>query len=240
MREPFHVERRVTDRLLEERPGVAEEIFGRRSDLATRFVEHLASTGIERGLLGPRELPRLWTRHVLNCAVVAELLPAGADVVDVGSGAGLPGIALSLARPDVHVTLVEPLERRVAWLQEVVDDLGLPVRIMRARAEDLAGEVRAPVVTARAVAGLPRLLEWGLPLVAPDGVLLAIKGRSAGKELAAATPALRRFRADSWDVVECGVSLTVPTTVVRVRVGREPVTLGGQRSHRRAARKDRR
>ena len=230
----------MTDGLLEERPEVAEEIFGPRTALATRFVEHLASTGVERGLLGPRELPRLWTRHVLNCAVVAELLPAAADVADIGSGAGLPGIALSLARSDVRVTLVEPLERRVTWLQEVVEDLDLPVRVVRARAEDVAGEVQASVVTARAVAALPRLLEWSLPLVAPAGVLLAIKGRSAREELAAATPALRRFGADSWDIVQCGVSLTVPTTVVRVRVGPEAATLGRQRSHRRATRKDRR
>lgn len=231
----------MSDAVLERRPGVAEEIFGDRVERATRFVEHLASTGVDRGLLGPRELPRLWTRHVLNCAVVAELVPSEADVLDIGSGAGLPGIALSLARPDVSVTLVEPLERRVHWLEEVVDDLGLQVRVIRARAEDLAGEAHASIVTARAVAALPRLVEWGLPLVAPTGALLAIKGRSAREELAAATPVMRRLGAESWEIVECGVSLTVPTTVVRVRVGPgRAATPGRPRTRRRTTRRDRR
>ena len=108
-------------------PPAAVEVFGTRLDLARRYAEHLAGTGVERGLIGPREAPRLWERHVLNCAVVAELVPSGARLVDVGLGAGLPGIPLALARPDLQVVLVEPLARRVAWLAEVVADLGLPL-----------------------------------------------------------------------------------------------------------------
>lgn len=226
---------------MEQPPDAVREVFGPRTGLAARFVDHLASTGVERGLLGPREVPRLWSRHVLNCAVVSELVPADADVVDVGSGAGLPGVALALARPDAHVTLVEPLERRVMWLEQVVADLGLDVRVVRARAEDVVGEVRASVVTARAVAPLPRLAEWGLPLLAPRGALLAIKGRTAADELTTAVPTLRRLGAEKWDVVQCGVSLSVPTTVVRVRVGADPPGAArGQRSGRRTARRERR
>ena len=127
----------------------AEAVFGDRFALAERFVEHLATSGIERGLLGPREVPRLWGRHVLNCAVVAELIGNGKSVCDVGSGAGLPGIALAIARPDLSLVLVEPLERRVAWLNEVVEDLGLDnVSVHRARAEQAVKSVDVDVVTA--------------------------------------------------------------------------------------------
>lgn len=204
---------------VEPAPAAASTVFGARLPVAERFVEHLATTAVEWGLLGPRELPRLWNRHVLNCAVLAELVPEGVAVVDLGSGAGLPGIALAVARPDLRITLVEPLERRVAWLESVVADLGLDVVVRRARAEDLHGELAAPVVTARAVAPLRRLAEWGLPLVEPGGELLAIKGRTARDELDAARPALSRLGAAGADVVECGADLLqTPTTVVRVRV----------------------
>ncbi len=194
-------------------------VFGEEGvELAERFTVHLATSGVERGLLGPREVPRLWTRHVLNCAVLGELIPADAGVIDVGSGAGLPGIALAIARPDLAVTLVEPLERRTSWLLEVVEDLGLDVQVVRARAEEVAGSVRAQVVTARAVAALDKLARWTLPLVRPGGAVLAIKGRSAGDELAAARPALRRLGVVESAVVLCGAQvLEVPTTVVRLR-----------------------
>lgn len=205
--------------LVESAPAAASTVFGARLPVAERFVEHLATTAVEWGLLGPRELPRLWSRHVLNCAVLAELVPEGGAVVDIGSGAGLPGIALAVARPDLRVTLVEPLERRVTWLESVVADLGLDVVVRRARAEDLHGELAAPVVTARAVAPLRRLAEWGLPLVEPGGELLAIKGRTAQDELDAARVVLSRLGAAGADVVECGVGLVqTATTVVRVRV----------------------
>ncbi|GAB2678365.1 16S rRNA (guanine(527)-N(7))-methyltransferase RsmG [Thalassiella azotivora] len=196
-------------------------LFRDRLPLAERFAEHLATTGVDWGLLGPRELPRLWTRHVLNCAVLGELLPAGCSVVDVGSGAGLPGLAVAIARPDIRITLVEPLERRTSWLDEVVDDLELAtVSVRRARAEEVAGQVTADVVTARAVAPLEKLARWGLPLVAPGGQMLAIKGRSAQEELDASRAALLRLGVDAMDVVTCGAGvLETPTTVVRVRVG---------------------
>lgn len=165
----------------------AQELFGDRLPLAQRFVEHLATTGIERGLIGPREVPRLWERHVLNCAVVGDLLPEGALVADVGSGAGLPGLALALARPDCTFILIEPLERRVAWLDEVVEDLGLEaVDVVRARAEQVAGSVDVDVVTARAVSALKTLIPLTLPLIQGTGELLALKGRSAAEEIQAA------------------------------------------------------
>lgn len=199
-------------------PGLLDTVFGPGAALAERFTTHLATSGVERGLIGPRELPRLWTRHVLNCAVLGELVPAGVGVIDVGSGAGLPGIALAIARPDLTVTLVEPLERRTTWLSEVVQDLGLDVRVVRARAEEVAGSERAQVVTARAVAPLEKLARWTLPLVRPGGVVLAIKGRSAGEELAGARPALRRTGVVESSVVLCGEQvLEVATTVVRLR-----------------------
>lgn len=139
---------------------------------------------MERGLIGPREAPRVWDRHILNCALIERLIPSGAAVADIGSGAGLPGLALALARPDVTMTLVEPLLRRVTWLTEVIDDLGLKqVTVRRARAEDLAGQLTVDVVTARAVAALPQLAAWCLPLLHGDGRLLAIKGERAAEEL---------------------------------------------------------
>lgn len=200
-------------------------VFADRADLARRYAHHLSTSAVERGLVGPREVGRVWDRHVLNCAVVGALLPPGAAVVDVGSGAGLPGLCLALARPDARVTLLEPLERRATWLAEVVEDLGLDVRVVRARAEEAvaAGPAHleaADVVTARAVAPMDRLAGWCLPLLASGGVLLALKGRTAADELAASGPALRRAGARSAEVVQAGEGVvTVPTTVVRVTVG---------------------
>ena len=203
---------------------VLQSFFGDRVALARAFASHLADTGVSRGLLGPREVPRLWSRHVLNCAAVAPLVPVGAQVVDVGSGAGLPGVVLALARTDLRVTLVEPLLRRVSWLQDVVDDLGLEsVAVVRARAEELHGQA-FDVATARAVAPLDRLAGWCLPLLREGGFLLALKGRSAADELAQSEPALRRLGAVSWGVREVGSGiLDEPTTVVEVHKGRPPV-----------------
>ena len=202
-------------------PAAAELVFGDRLALAQRYVEHLATTGVEWGLLGPREVPRLWERHVLNCAVVAELIPEGSLVADVGSGAGLPGIAVALCRPDVQVVLIEPLLRRVEWLRLVVHDLGLTqVQVRRARAEDLAGELVVPVVTARAVAPLDRLARWGLPLLAPGGELLAIKGRTAATEIEQTREGVRQAGGIGSEIVMVGTGvLDVGVTVVRVRVG---------------------
>lgn len=206
-------------------PPAAATVFGDALPLARRYVAALATSGVERGLIGPRETGRLWERHVLNCAVLAELVPAGSRVIDVGSGAGLPGIPLALARPDLEVVLVEPLLRRSTWLDEVIDDLWgsgeeARVRVVRARAEEMAGRMAAPVVTARAVAALDRLARWCLPLVEAGGELLALKGRTAAHEVEEHRAALRRAGGTGVQVVECGVGvLPEVTTVVRVRVG---------------------
>ena len=198
---------------------MAANVFGDRLDLVGRYAAHLVGTGVERGLLGPREAPRVWERHLLNCAVVAELVPDGARLVDVGSGAGLPGIPLALARPDLEVVLVEPLARRVDWLNEVVEDLGLPVRVERGRAEDPDVRRRwegADVVTARAVAPLDRLAGWTLPLLRPGGALLALKGVSAADEVRRDAPTVRRLGASRVRVVSCGVGIVDPPTTVVV------------------------
>lgn len=196
----------------------AQKIFGDRLPLAQRYVEHLATSGIERGLIGPREVPRLWARHVLNCAVVEEYIAQGASVTDVGSGAGLPGLCLAIARPDLSLTLIEPLERRVIWLDEVVDDLGLEnVDILRSRAEQAVGMVDADYVTARAVSALVGLLDITLPILRGTGELLALKGRSAAEEITKARKKLNKYGAREVDILMAGENLLEePTTVVQV------------------------
>lgn len=196
----------------------AQKVFGDRLPLAQRYVEHLATSGIERGLIGPREVPRLWARHVLNCAVVQEYIAQDASVADVGSGAGLPGLCLAIARPDLQLTLIEPLERRVIWLTEVVEDLGLDnVTILRSRAEQAIGEVDADYVTARAVSALVGLLDITLPILRGTGQLLALKGRSAAEEVAKAQKKLNKYGARQTEIVIAGEDvLEEPTTVVRV------------------------
>ena len=200
-------------------PATAQEVFGARLPVAERYVEWLADAGTVRGLIGPREVPRLWERHVLNCAVLAELVPADATVADLGSGAGLPGLVLAIARPDLRLTLVEPLERRTAFLSEVREDLGLAnVEVLRGRAEDLHGARRFQVVTSRALAPLDRLAGWSVPLVAEGGCVLAMKGSRAAEEIEAASKALRRLKAGPVDVVQVGAGVVdPPTTVVRIR-----------------------
>lgn len=176
----------------------------------------LASSGVDRGLIGPREAPRLWERHILNCAALAPALSADGSAADVGSGAGLPGLVLAVCRPDVRFTLVEPLLRRTDFLTETVNTLGLGnVEVLRARAEDV--DRSYDVVTARAVAPLARLAQWCLPLCRPGGELLAIKGRSARQELDAAVPTLRQLGARNWKIETFrDERLTQPTTVVRI------------------------
>ncbi|MFJ4263695.1 16S rRNA (guanine(527)-N(7))-methyltransferase RsmG [Paenarthrobacter nicotinovorans] len=200
----------------------AEKIFGERLDLAKRYVEHLATSGTERGLIGPREIPRLWSRHVLNCAVIESTIARNSHVADVGSGAGLPGLCLAIARPDLELTLIEPLERRVIWLQEVVDDLGLDnVTVMRTRAELAVGMVDADVVTARAVSALTNLAGLTIPLLNGSGEVVAIKGRSAGEEIEKAAKVIRKLGGVETSVVVCGQELLEePTTVVRIIVNK--------------------
>ncbi|MET0740822.1 MAG: 16S rRNA (guanine(527)-N(7))-methyltransferase RsmG [Candidatus Nanopelagicales bacterium] len=187
--------------------------------------ELLATHGVERGLIGPREVPRLWERHLLNCAVLEPLLPAdAAGLCDVGSGAGLPGLVLAALRPDLPVTLLEPLLRRTTFLTEAVDALGLTqVEVIRGRAEEWSGRRTWPVVTARAVAPLDRLAGWCLPLLAPGGVLLALKGSSVATEAAAAAVTLARFGATTPEVLELPTPGTSDTTfVARVRTVKSP------------------
>lgn len=169
-------------------------IFGDRFEAISLYVDILASRGIDWGLIGPREADRLWERHVLNSVALAPLVPAGASLVDVGSGAGLPGIPLAVLRPDLQVTLLEPLLRRFNFLNLAIAELGLTERVtvVRGRAEDHGEQYR--VVTSRALAPLPRLLGWCLPLVARDGRLVALKGSSAADEVAAAGADLARHR----------------------------------------------
>ena len=201
-------------------PDPARGVFSHALPTAEAYAQRLATDGVVRGLIGPREAPRLWERHLLNCAVVAEAVPQGATLCDIGSGAGLPGIPMALARPDLRVTLVEPLLRRTTFLEEVVRDLGLDnVEVVRSRAEDLHGARTFDVVTSRAVAPLPKLLRWSAPLVRPGGLVLAMKGSSAAEEVAGATKELRRLGATRVEVVEVGASVVSPPTVlVRVEV----------------------
>ncbi|AYF30863.1 16S rRNA (guanine(527)-N(7))-methyltransferase RsmG [Micromonospora tulbaghiae] len=203
----------------------ARALFGDRLDLAAAYAELLATDGVVRGLIGPREAPRLWERHLLNCAVVAERIPEGASVIDVGSGAGLPGLVLAIARPDLTVTLVEPLARRTAFLIEAVQRLGLTrdVRVFRGRAEEAAAGSRdreplsADIVTARAVAPLDRLASWCLPLVAPGGRLVALKGASAADEITEHTEAVTRLGGGTPELHRCGEGvIDPPATVVEV------------------------
>jgi 16S rRNA (guanine527-N7)-methyltransferase len=212
--------------------AVVDTVFGDRVPLITRYAGALATVGVERGLIGPREAPRLWDRHLLNCAVIGELIPDGSTVIDVGSGAGLPGIVLGVLRPDLDVTLLEPLARRAAFLTETVADLGLTnTRVRRGRAEEIAdGAVGADVVTARAVAPLDRLAQWCLPLCHSGGRLLALKGASATEEIAEHAAAVARLGGGVPRIVECGSGiLSTPTTVVEITVQRSVST--GSRPH---------
>jgi 16S rRNA (guanine527-N7)-methyltransferase len=218
-------------------PAEATGVFGGALDQARRYAELLATDGVTRGLIGPREADRLWERHLLNCAVVVELLPDNGRLVDIGSGAGLPGVVFAMLRPSLDVILLEPLLRRSIFLSECVAELGLAnATVVRARAEEkAAAHIRADIATARAVAPLGRLAGWAAPLLRPGGQLLAIKGQSADEELAAAEPALSRLGVQSAEVLEAGHGRVVTaTTVVRVVMGghgREERS-GAQRSRR--------
>jgi 16S rRNA (guanine527-N7)-methyltransferase len=196
-------------------PGAAA-VFGSALGGAEAFARILATRGVEQGLIGPHEVPRLWDRHLLNCAVVAELIDGRREtLVDIGSGAGLPGIVLAMVRPELNVTLLEPMERRCRFLSECLSELGVGnASVLRGRAEDVV--LRADVATARAVAPLHRLAELAVGVVRPGGMVLAIKGQTAADELKKARPVLRRIGARDAEVVRAGQGKVVPaTTVVR-------------------------
>lgn len=197
-------------------PALASEVFGDRLPLAQRYHDSLATDGSIRGFIGPREVPRLWERHLINCAVIGEVMPEGARIVDVGSGAGLPGIPLAIARPDLDITLVEPLLKRSTYLSEVKEALGLDnVTVIRGRAEE--GPVKkavagADIVTSRAVAPLGKLAKWSLPLVRKGGEMIAMKGESVFEEI----------ERDAADLKKAGAGKTAVetvkgTTIIRVR-----------------------
>jgi len=221
-------------------PEAAEAVFAARLPLAVRYAELLAGAGVERGLIGPHEVDRLWGRHLLNCAVIGEVIAGKARVIDLGSGAGLPGLALALARPELDITLLEPMARRIVWLGEVIDELGLPVRVHRGRAEEppvraeLGG---ADVVVARAVAPLAKLAGWALPLVADGGLLVAIKGETAAEEVTRDGGAVRSLGGRAVRIHDCGEGIVDPLTrVVIVERGGRPdrvVARAASAAHRR-------
>ncbi|WP_408897505.1 16S rRNA (guanine(527)-N(7))-methyltransferase RsmG [Nocardioides sp. R1-1] len=223
-------------------PAVLADVFpADRLPLVQAYAELLATDGVVRGLIGPRETPRLWERHLINCGLLAAALPAHATVADVGSGAGLPGLVLAIARADVRVTLIEPLLRRTNFLDEAVERLGLGnVAVVRGRADALHGVATYDVVTARAVAALDKLATWCMPLVAPDGALLAMKGSTATEEVAAAAETCRRLGCAPAVIEELGAELADAGEVEPIRIvrlswadpARVSLPLRGQRGSR--------
>lgn len=199
-------------------PITAKTIFGEGYDTAVKYADLLARDSEKLGLLGPRELDKLWSRHILNSAVVAELIADGEKVADIGSGAGLPGIPVAISKPECQVTLIEPMERRSDWLKEVVAELGLDnVRVFRARGEEL--DPQFDVVLARAVAALPKLIRFAIPSVVAGGRLLALKGTKAEVEMDDAKTLAKKFKLDSFEVVYAGGDkLDEPTKLVEVKV----------------------
>lgn len=203
---------------IEEVPDSAKAIFGDQYEKAVKYAELLARDSEKLGLLGPRELDKLWSRHILNSAVVGELIEDGEKVADIGSGAGLPGIPVAIAKPDCQVTLVEPMERRSDWLKEISRELGLDnVRVFRARGEEM--DPQFDVVLARAVAALPKLIRFSIPGVVPGGRLLALKGAKAEEEIEEAKKLAKKFKLESFEVVYAGrEKLSEPTKLVEVKV----------------------
>jgi 16S rRNA (guanine527-N7)-methyltransferase len=208
----------VTDQL-EAEPAAAADLFGPQLEIARAFARNLADQGEIRGLIGPLELPRLWSRHILNCAIVAPLLRPGL-VGDVGSGAGLPGLVLAIARPDVSFVLIEPMERRVTWLNDQVTALGLTnTTVLRARAEDVRLEQKLDQVTARAVSAFRTLIPLTAPLLRPGGEMVLMKGAGAQAEIEAAAKAIRKYRLSNVEVITLGEGvLQEVTRVIRATV----------------------
>jgi 16S rRNA (guanine527-N7)-methyltransferase len=218
-------------------PEAASVVFGDRLEAAHQYARILAGAGVEWGLLGPREVDRLWDRHILNSSALGELVEAGERVADIGSGAGLPGIPLALARPDVHVTLIEPLLRRSEFLREAVAELGVDVAVVRGRAEEREVRERVgemDVVTSRAVASLDKLTRWSVPFLRDGGRMLAIKGERAESEIEDYRRVMESLGAVDARVVRCGANyLSPPVTVVDVR--RRVAKPGRKRSMGRAS-----
>ena len=211
---------------LEAEPETAVRVFGERIDLARRFTADLALFGEQLGLIGPLEASRLWSRHVINCALVGPYLRSGGRVGDVGSGAGLPGLVLAIARPDVHLVLIEPMERRTDWLLAETQRLGLTnVTVLRARAEEVAATGaldagRFDQVTARAVSALSKLIPLVTPLVRPEGELLFLKGARVHDEITAAASVMRKHRVHDVEVLELGAGVVAEVTrLFRATVG---------------------
>jgi 16S rRNA (guanine527-N7)-methyltransferase len=222
--EMFHVKHAdPPDRGTDAVTDATTAVFGDRLAIARRYAELLAGPGVERGLLGPREVGRLWERHLLNSAAVGELLGPGERVIDIGSGAGLPGIPLAIARPDLGVVLLEPLLRRSEFLTEAVGELGLAVEVVRGRAEEpwIRDQFGArDVVVSRAVAALDKLTKWSMPLLRPGGRMVAIKGERAPEEVEAHRRVMAASGAVDVRVVTCGANyLYPPATVVLARRG---------------------
>jgi 16S rRNA (guanine527-N7)-methyltransferase len=215
----FHVEPSEAEVYKPEtEPAVAGEIFGANISKARIYFNALVRDSDELGLLGPREMPKLWSRHILNSAVVAELVPAGKTCADVGSGAGLPGIPMAIAQPAAEFILIEPMERRSNWLKKMVDEIGLTnVRVIRARAEEV-GEV-FDIVTARAVSALPKLLRMTVPLTRDGGEIIALKGSKAGEEIDESKKLTKKLKIKSFEIVQVGTAhLAEPTTVVLTKL----------------------
>lgn len=198
-------------------PEVALTVFGDRLPLAQAYHDSLATTAAERGFIGPKEIDRLWQRHILNCAVIAEAFPEGLNVADIGSGAGLPGIPLAIARPDLTITLIEPLLKRSNYLGEVKEALGLGnVTVIRGRAEEQPGQ-QFDAVTSRAVAPLGKLAKWSMPLVKPGGAMIAMKGASVGEELERDSREITKAGGADAEIFQVGQAvLEQPTTLIRI------------------------
>ncbi|KAM9862158.1 16S rRNA (guanine(527)-N(7))-methyltransferase RsmG [Leucobacter sp. BZR 635] len=207
--------------VLEAEPAAAAVLAGERIEVLRAFAADLAERGEELGLIGPLELPRLWTRHLLNSAVLAPLLREGGRVADIGTGGGMPGLVLGIIRPDVEVFLVEPMERRCAWLNEQIERLGLTnTHVKRGRAEEFHGAFEVDQVTARAVTALRKLVPLTVPLLREGGELLFLKGAAIHEEIEAAQKVLRKFKLRDIEVTELGADLlTESTRVFRARVG---------------------
>lgn len=217
--EPARPLRPALEPMHPDRSGIPMTIFGDRLGLARRYADWLAGPGVERGLLGPREAGRVWERHLVNCAVIGELVNPGERVVDIGSGAGLPGVPLALARPDLRIILLEPLLRRSEFLHEVVVDLALAVDVVRGRAEDPALSKRlgaSDVAVSRAVAPLDKLTKWSMALLKRDGRMLAIKGERAADEVEKYRRVMAASGVRDVRVVECGANYLRPTATVVV------------------------